>query len=232
MTQSTNPVRRMDITISLRFHPKIDMVKYLEEEIQEAINLVTSFFEEHCTKWVFQLEDTTDNKHLQCRIVVKKRQRTASLFNKLVVHLNVPPKWIHVTPSSNALADFSYVMKSESRLRGPWGNMDLEAIECEDLLDDTPMEPWQSFIADEWLDRAGRDMYNKSRRRILFCIDRKGGSGKSTLVKHLFLKRNKNTLVLPITGTASQMISCLIEAGPKSNYIRTFHVHEVEIQIG
>lgn len=221
MTASVNPVRRMDITISLRFSPK-SMQGQDSKSTENIIELVKEFFEEHATKWVFQLEDTKDNKHLQCRIVVKDRQRTGTLFNKLADHLIVPPKWIHVTPSSNSLTDFSYVMKTESRLSGPYGNMDMKAMQVEDLLADLPMEPWQEFIANEWLDASGKEVYNKSRRSILFCIDTIGGSGKSVLVKHLYLTRSKSTLVLPVTGTPAQMISSLIDAGPRSNYILDF----------
>lgn len=222
MTSSKNPVRRMDVTISIRWCYEVKTYVDTSASEQRVIDRTRTFFESHCSKWVFQVEDTKDNMHLQCRIAVKQRQRTSSLFRKLVDFLEVPEGWVHVTPSSNATANFCYVMKKESRIEGPWSNMDLLAMETEDLLQETPMEEWQKFIANKWLDTEGREMYNRTHRRVLFCVDTVGGSGKSVLVNHLALTRQKDCLVMPVTGTPQQMISAIIDAGPRSNYVLDF----------
>jgi hypothetical protein len=212
MTSSINPVRRMDITISMR--PDSGLEK------QTMISRFYKFCQENTDMFVFQHELTgSDNHHIQGRVSRKSRIRTISFAHKISAETGIPVSYIHVSPTQRPNQNFDYTMKSETRFSGPYSNMDLDALQVVDPLVETQLYDWQNFILNEWFDNQKKREYNKSGRKILFVHDSKGNTGKSTLCKHCAISRQKDVCLLPVSGTANQLASAILDAGSYSNYI-------------
>lgn len=103
--KKSNPISMFDITIAEHL--------YKLPELQALLN-------KHCKRWCFQLEqgDENDYKHYQLRLSMKVKIRFATLINKKIFKG-------HIKPTSNTtyyLGDEFYVMKEDTRLKGPWND--------------------------------------------------------------------------------------------------------------
>jgi hypothetical protein len=212
MTASTNPVRRIDITISLR--PELEMAQ------SDIIDKFYDFAARHTDMFVFQLEKTgLDNLHIQGRVNIKARTRTLAFAKKTASEMKIDLKYINCSPTSNPTQNFDYTMKSETRVEGPWSNRDLSSFKVEDPLKGQEFYPWQEWILNQWFDKNKKALYNPNGRKILFVVDEKGNTGKSSLCKHCAIQRQKDVCILPVSGSPSQLSSAIIDAGPFPNYI-------------
>ena len=212
MTASINPVRRMDITISMRPDSGLDK--------QTMISRFNEFCSLNTDMYVFQHELTgDDNHHIQGRVSRQARIRTLSFAKKISADTGIPLCYIHVSPTQRPNQNFDYTMKSETRFSGPYSNLDLNALNIVDPLEGIQLHDWQNFILNEWFDNDRKKMYNRSGRKILFVYDTKGNTGKSTLCKHCAISRQKDVCLLPVSGNANQLVSSILNAGSFSNYI-------------
>lgn len=212
MTASNNPVRRIDITISMR--PELEMSH------AEIIDKFYDFSMANTDMFVFQHEKTgMDNNHIQGRVNIKSRIRTLSFAKKVSAGTEIPLEYINCSPTSNPTQNFDYTMKSDTRVSGPWSNRDLGAFKVDDPLRGTELFPWQDWILNKWFDKTQKVVYNPTGRKILFVVDEKGGAGKSSLVKHCAINRQKDVCILPVSGSPSQLSSAIIDAGPFPFYI-------------
>lgn len=210
MTASKNPVRRMDVTVSLRE----------EDSAQEVIDKFYDFCQAEADLFVFQHEKTgQDNNHIQGRINYQKRMRTLAMAKKIATFLELDLKYVHVSPTANSTQNFSYVLKEEGRIAGPYSNKDMDCLCIQDPFIDKTRFVWQEFILGIWFDKFKKEMYNPTGRSILFVVDEDGGVGKSTLTKHCAISRQKDVCILPVTGSPAQLTSAIIDAGPYPYYI-------------
>ncbi len=237
MTASNNSVRRMDFTISLR-PLNLTPTEFTSEEgkplfnaephpVQQTLENVQEFLEREVDMWVFQLENSnygedsiTQNIHIQGRLNIKRRLRTKAMLDRMTEALpNVKREHIRISPTANPTKNFDYCMKEETRIQGPFSDREIEAYKVEDPLLNKTLFKYQDIIINQWLTKNGKLLYNNNGRRILFVQDETGNSGKSTMVKHLAITRQKDVLVLPVCGTPNQLSSALIDAGPYPYYI-------------
>lgn len=243
MSFSKNSVRRMDFTISLR-PQSVDPTGLTHGEegrplfiavphpVDDTVQHVERFLNMTVDGWVFQVENSKpgedyiqQNVHIQGRLIVKRRMRTRMMFDKMCRYFeeqkyeHITPFNIRITPTSNPTRNFSYVMKEETRVQGPFSDRDAGVYVVQDPLENKTLYTWQDLVCNTWLSKQGQMCYNKSGRKILFVIDKQGCTGKSSLVKHLMLNRQKDVLVLPPCGSASQLSKALVECGPYPNYV-------------
>lgn len=143
---SVNTITRWDFTLKAE---GVDREKF--------IDWLTS----HSKKWVFQLEKgETGYEHYQGRVALKVKSRKGPSFEN-----------IHWSPTSTANKDNDfYVMKSDTRIEGPWANTDAYVPR---QVRGITLKPWQQQILDDGA------VWNT--RNINLVYDTEGNIGKSTL---------------------------------------------------
>ncbi len=164
MTASTNPVRRIDVTISFRPESKV-----LPADI---IDKFYDFCMDNTDMFVFQLEQTgMDNLHIQARVNIKSRTRTLAFAKKIASNMKMDLKYINCSPTSNPTQSFNYVMKADTRVGGPWSNRDMSTFFVNDPLKGVELYGWQNWILNCWFDKNSKLLYNANGRKILFVVD-------------------------------------------------------------
>lgn len=155
-------------------------------------------------KYIFQLEDTTDNLHYQCFARWKKKQYAKTLAKRLHEQFH----GIEVRPCSEngKLALSNYCMKSESRVAGPFADRPIYLGQDLNCMRDP--HPWQTRIM-KMLDKDPDD------RTIHWIYNREGNVGKSKLCK--YLKFHKKWKRIPL-GTATQLKTNAVTKGPFRAY--------------
>jgi len=166
------PVAIWDITI-----PSIDMACTPAE-----LRLILA---EGCHKYCFQLEegDDTGYEHWQVRVSLIKKSR----WPKPDFPLLPPSAHWSITSNAGVGTKFSYVMKTDTRLQGPWTDRD-EATAVPRQLRGITLMPWQ----EEVIERS----QEFETRAINVLVDPVGGTGKSTL--SLWMEVHKMALQLAV----------------------------------
>lgn len=165
-------------------HNSKNQIFIFDVTLSEAKNnafSIKAFGREYCDKWCFQLErgeNPADGKegylHFQCRFKLKDRLRRLGMVqvlqqSGLVVHPNA------VQPTSKRAANkaiWSYVMKSETRVEGPWTDKDRDIATLPRRLR-LPLEtphPWQQAVTGMPYDD----------RKVHFIVNERGNAGKTT----------------------------------------------------
>lgn len=214
---SENPIYRMDIVLSINREIRLQRSPFQSDVGLDLIKDIKSFFKEYCDQWVFQLEcpEDTENYHFQCRVNLKEKQRTSTFANLISNSFCGFPMEsfyrIGVGPTNkNQKTRFSYVMKNESRVLGPWS--DRKVYEGEDII--TDLYPYQRYIYEILTDENNWDS-----RKIHNIFDPKGGHGKSSIVKRLAFDHPEKVGFITTCSSAQQLTSSLVKCGPKSLYI-------------
>ena len=143
-----------------------------------------------CKKWVFQQEfaptkdadgEVIDPKigylHWQGRVSLMKKKRQTEI-NK---QIPIPGKW---SPTNNCVHEghnFNYVMKFDTRVDGPWTDMDYSeppplTRQLKTFLDQE-MRPWQKQLKEMVIEEDDRS--------IKLIVDKQGNSGKSIFSEYL-----------------------------------------------
>lgn len=174
MAKSFNPVHRLDIVFSIDRGFAINDI----DSVAGLTNDVKDVFREYCNNWVFQLEcpDDSENYHYQCRINLKKKKLSAGFAKLLEEEFRMnddsyssPFYRVDVSPTNkNPKTSFSYVMKEETRLAGPWS--DRPVYQGEDII--TDLFPYQNTIFEDMTNPENWDS-----RKIYHVYDPKGGHG-------------------------------------------------------
>jgi len=172
VTQADPQLKRWDITISCAKNPLL-----LKEELIELFN-------QGCDKYVFQREKSHEGYlHWQIRIDLMKRKRRKEVQKWLAQAHPADPVVVNVaaiTPTSNAAGgSFSYVMKDDTRVEGPWSNIRLNP-RFNDIRRG-PLFSWQQAVLE--LPFSARDIH--------FIHELKGGQGKSTFAQWLESERKE-----------------------------------------
>jgi hypothetical protein len=216
LAKSFNPVHRLDIVFSIDRGFAINDI----DSVAGLTNDVKDVFREYCNNWVFQLEcpDDSENYHYQCRINLKKKKLSAGFAKLLEEEFRMnddsyssPFYRVDVSPTNkNPKTSFSYVMKEETRLAGPWS--DRPVYQGEDII--TDLFPYQNTIFEDMTNPENWDS-----RKIYHVYDPKGGHGISSLVKKLAYEKNGQVGFIPTCSSAQQLTSSLVKGGPKSLYV-------------
>lgn len=195
--------------------------KYLPSEIE-----ILSTFKEMCEDYVFQKELTKEGKpHFQCALKLKIRKRMLTILNELSDSFNysnesgIQLDRMHGTWEQAML----YCSKKDSRAEESatyFSNNLLEPYKGSDIdfLNDVDRRyPWQ----DELFSLLYKDppfiLQNPNDRDIIWITDEQGNTGKSKFVKYCYFHNKEQTTKISF-GSASQLRSAVISAGPKKLY--------------
>jgi len=154
-------------------------------------------------KWIYQLENTIDvgrnNFHYQGFGHLKQKRRPSNI-KSLAISLNGQLNGIEMsaasTPGIAALQ--SYVLKSESRVRGPYH--DGSTYIGEDLI--VHLYPWQQAIKEELESKPDS-------RSINVLVDEIGNTGKSAFCKYVCWHHKVPVLGWGKTGDLLHLVSKL-----------------------
>lgn len=177
-----------------------------------------AFLGEYCDKWVFQLEQV-GRLHFQGRMSLKMKKRKLTLV-KLMEHRGF--EGIHVRPTSNAGAGglWSYVMKEESRVKGPWVDEKFESRQPKlfqrggeipkrlQLVEEKPFHFQEQLTA--------YCMGPVDDRKVLWLGDPEGCSGKSAWATLMAVKYGAAMLTY---GKADDVANAVIKMGRRKVYI-------------
>lgn len=161
---SANPqLLRWDITISLNAN------KELTPEI------LARQFSDLALKWVFQQEAGIEGAyaHFQCRLELKTKKRASEIQSFLAP---VVISRAAISPTSNAASSksnsFSYVMKEDTRVLGPWSNL---PVNPRFAAISKGYFPWQQSVL----------AMPYSQRSVHLVSDPTGNVGKTTFAEYL-----------------------------------------------
>lgn len=161
---------------------------------REAITLeaLKSWLKTNCKKWTFQGENGSSGyEHWQGRFSLKVKKRKTELIKLIISEM-------HVSPTSNENQDnMFYVMKTETRVSGPYSNNDRELYiprQYRGIVDN--LFPYQQTI---W---ESADDFDP--RTINLIIDYNGNMGKSTIASVIDLYGRG--IDLPCVNDAKQLI--------------------------
>lgn len=144
-----------------------------EEGDMSTESVLKELLTDMCKMWTFQLEEGTETgyRHFQGRVSLKIKRRFPTFGSEYHFH------W---SPTSNANKDNNfYVLKDETRIRGPWSYpVDTNGF-IPSHLQNITLHPWQEYIKSQArFDRI-------ERRTINVVVDPEGNKGKSFLAMYL-----------------------------------------------
>lgn len=167
-----------------------------------TVELLKSKLNELFKRWVFQLEqgESTGYRHYQCRISVSPKKRQSAMI-KYCKELS----GCHVSrTSNNSKDDDFYVMKDETRVDGPWSNLDYQppAYIQERFRGTITWKTWQRQLYAEIEPKADD-------RTINLILERNGNKGKSFIIAYLCqIGLARRIPPLPTAKDMSQFIMC------------------------
>lgn len=165
-------------------------------------------------KWVFQLENGEERgyQHYQIRLSLIKKRRLPDLVKTLS---GTCFRGAHVSPTSNAAflgEKWSYVMKFETRIEGPWRSDDKSWHDRPRELDDIKdLYPWQKAIEDSCKE------HKKNDREVNVVFDPVGEIGKTTLMK--YLRWNKHATAIPPVQDYQDMCAMVMGKAVDKAYV-------------
>lgn len=169
-----------------------------------TVATIRNLLKEIAKQYVFQFElGDSGYEHVQCRISLIKKRRYSEKHLLLKLFGKYPPNYCQPTTTINHSEPFSYVMKADTRLHGPYTDQDDDAQEIyipahyRDI-DITKLYPFQQTI---W--NNVKSPINGRQINLVYC---KGGNkGKSTIA-HL-CRLFQRCLVIPgIVNDAKELI--------------------------
>lgn len=164
---------------------------------------ILKYLKENAKRWVFQLE-TSDSgyTHYQGRLSLKEK------VYKMIGRINKAVHWSPTSSDGVKKNKFSYVMKEETRIQGPWTDKDEEEEkkkwQPKALMGKIPY-PWQQKVLDSIKDEDDR--------KVNVVVDKEGNSGKSMLKKMVKFWHSGYT-VPPVNDAKdlAQAVCCMLEA--------------------
>lgn len=159
-----------------------------------------------CKKYVFQLEKGTENGflHYQCRVSLIKKLSTISV--KRNVEQGVMPKgnWSLTSGEEAAKPTFSYVMKADTKVDGPWTDKDFE---------DPPQKTRQLLNFERhqkygWQETVTVLAQTYDERYISIIYDVTGNNGKSIFTE--FLEYHRLACELPLMNSMEDIMQCVM----------------------
>lgn len=130
---------------------------------------IIALCEKWAKKWCFQLEETKEGKlHWQGRFSLKVKERLNGVVKKF------PKCHLSVTSTANK-GNMFYVMKEDSRVKGPFADTDEKIYVPRDIREIDELYPWQEKMIEMSKE------YNARWVDVIYCPS--GNKGKSTLCR-------------------------------------------------
>lgn len=151
----------------------LDQDAATRDEVIQSLKVVAK-------KWMFQLEKGESGyMHWQIKFSLHKKLRTAGVLNLLwetndCWNQKITGKSMKLTPSSNNGRKFTYVMKVDTRVEGPWADSDPEPPYIPRQVRGIHMWPWQQTVLDSY------NVWDTRSINVIICPS--GNIGKSTFV--------------------------------------------------
>lgn len=195
-----------------------------EEGLLYKPDILESFLKSECSSYIFQFElgEQTNRAHIQGAFVCFNRIRHKTLLNKFREGFKEDRvKYLTLSRMAGSWEDnVKYCSKSSTAVAGSLvQSKDLQKYEGREiafLSDPKQRYSWQEDVMDALLDPSETRIKDSDDRSIIWISDTKGNSGKSKLVKYLCFSFSDMCKVS--FGTAGQLRSSVISAGPKLVY--------------
>ncbi len=170
-----------------------------------------------CKKWVFQKEeDASGYVHWQGRVSLIKKKRLNEVISQMK-NSEMPFRWSVTTKGVHDGSNFNYVMKSDTRVDGPWKDSDYEeppkmTWQLQVFMDQhkDSMLGWQKWMM-QYLE-GDRDM-----RNIICLIDETGHHGKSLFAE--YLEYMKLAFELPPFTNSEDIMQCVMCINEQKAYL-------------
>lgn len=185
-----------------------------------SITDLTKTLKQVAESWVFQ-EEKASNTHYQCCLKTKIRVRQSTLLNKLTEASGLSADLFTVDRMQGDWdSAVAYCTKQESRLSGPYySDITLAPYMGEDVafLEDKDLRySWQNSLLKMLLTENEEEFLEPNDREIIWIEDSSGCTGKSKLVKYLYMKYPSVSELS--FGSSNQLRTALISIGPKRCY--------------
>jgi hypothetical protein len=186
-------INKIKILASMANHPSpivyknacavYDWTSYYDVDNVDTVTLLIEECKTYFKKWAFQMEEcpSTGNKHFQGRGSLKVKRLPSAFMKDGTLKLH---HFGHLSPTSKEIAstgDFMYVMKNETRVKGPWTDKDQPKFIPMQLIgfgsESKPFMPFQTYI------EKSTTIFEERKTNIVF--DPQGSIGKSTIVQYL-----------------------------------------------
>lgn len=185
-----------------------------EEAYQGDLSDLKSLLTTHCKKWCFQKESGTKTGyvHYQGRVSLKLKDRLPGLFRMFG---DGTTGWRWSITSSENRDNMFYVIKSDTRIEGPWADNDpppkFKTKKLIKMETDGPRQ-WQKTL----MEIAEEEDW----RSINFIYDKDGGMGKSTFAD--WLEYYKDGLRIPPFEKQEDILAWVMTAGANSKKSHMF----------
>lgn len=163
---------------------------------------IINCMKERCKKWAFQLEKSDSGyEHYQGRFILIKKTSIVQCIKLFHARFSS----MHIQPTSNASStNFTYVMKEQTRLDGPWTDKDPDIDEVYVPIQyRVELRPWQ----DELYKLVMKELEDKHYRNVHVLYDPTGGIGKTTMALNLTC-RKKAEYIPPCNDAKDIMRMC------------------------
>jgi hypothetical protein len=186
---------------------------------------VSEFLKAISETYAFQLElgEAKGREHYQGVLKTPYRVRQQTLLRKFKEGFE--PLWPEVAIQLDRMQGdwataLAYSTKTETRIDGPWFSDDIgvpyEGDDVNFLANEDSRYPWQKELLKLLLSDDESTFKDPDDREIIWVSDTVGCSGKSKLVKYMFINYPSVTEVS--FGSSNQLRTALISIGPKKCY--------------
>ena len=136
---------------NFRFVICVALPKVLNDDIEAQLKFVTLFqntYREEIDEFYLQLENTTENPHIQAAIKTSKRQRVQTLINTFKRTKEFEHTYVAI--ARNWEAAKAYAMKKDTRTRGPFTHATPYDEKLAARLGSFVFIEWQQKLMDYW----------------------------------------------------------------------------------
>ena len=185
--------------------------------------LLQTFMREKFDLYVFQLEsgEETGRSHYQGSFKTKIRKRQGTLLKEFQSEFQNSVRFLTINRMCGTWDEnYSYCTKDETRIGEVYMSSSLQEYKGNDISlfdSQTNWYPWQKEIDNILFAESTLNIKAAHDRDILWITDEKGNCGKSKYTKFLCFN-NSDIVKIPI-GTAAQLRSAAVAAGPRKVYI-------------
>ena len=138
-------------------------------ELKKFQHLFQETFKDDLDEFYMQLENTSQNPHLQGAIKTSNRMRHSTLVNLFGKTLEF--KHAYIAPARHWEAAKVYAMKADTRQAGPWTHKKPFDHKADAKLNSFVMITWQRKMYDYWMD------YDADSRILTWIWESEGNSG-------------------------------------------------------
>lgn len=186
--------------------------------METSVDEVKSVLSKYAKSWVFQVErgheeDGKDEAklHYQIRVSLKKKVRLQGLIS---IMSGIPTmKGCHVSATTTGVFEggaFDYVMKEDTRVEGPWKDLDkaIAPVVIPKQIRNIVLKPFQKTV----VEKLKAEPHN---REINVIVDRRGGAGKGILRDYLVF--NELVTSPPAHSKVEDMMAWALAFGKDKN---------------